>query len=150
VPFLAEGLKAGQPCFLVAAGAVLERYAQALSAEHRVDFASVARSGRLSILSGPGKDRVDAIANLEALFGKALGAGPTMLRLVGEMSCVRRMFANDAEMMSFEEAFDVMAKRFPVVSLCQYDAREFNGEITLRALKAHPDMFLQHIGGLLN
>lgn len=150
VPFLAEGLKAGEPCFLVAAGAVLERYAQALSAEHGVDFASVARSGRLSILSGPGKDRVDAIANLEARFGKALGAGPTMLRLVGEMSCVRRMFANDLEMMSFEEAYDVMAKRFPAVSLCQYDAREFNGEMTLRALKAHPDMFLQHIGGFLN
>jgi hypothetical protein len=36
------------------------------------------------------------------------------------------------------------------VSLCQYDAREFNGEITLRALKAHPDMFLQHLGGFLN
>jgi hypothetical protein len=60
------------------------------------------------------------------------------------------MFPNDAEMMSFEEAFDVMAKRFPAVSLCQYDAREFNGEITLLALKAHPDMFLQHLGGFLN
>jgi hypothetical protein len=150
VPFLADGLRAGQPCFLVATGAVLERYARALTEEQGVDFAAAARSGQLTILSGPGPNRVEAIANLETLFGRALGAGPTMLRLVGEMSCVRRMLPNDAEMMSFEEAFDVMAKRFPAVSLCQYDAREFNGEITLRALKAHPDMFLQHLGGFLN
>jgi hypothetical protein len=150
VPFLTDGLKAGQPCFLVATGAVLERYAHALNEEQAVDFASAARTGQLTILSSPGPNRVEAIANLEARFGKALGAGPTMLRLVGEMSCVRRMFASDAEMMSFEEAFDVMAKRFPAVSLCQYDAREFNGEITLWALKAHPDMFLQHLGGFLN
>ena len=150
VPFLADGLRAGQPCFLVATGAVLERYAHALNGEQGVDFAAAARNGQLTVLSGPGPNRVEALANLEAQFGRALGPGPTMLRLVGEMSCVRRMFANDAEMMSFEEAFDVMAKRFPAVSLCQYDAREFNGEITLRALKAHPDMFLQHLGGFLN
>jgi len=150
VPFLAEGLKAGQPCFLVATGAVLERFARALKEDQGVDFAAAARSGQLTILSGPGPNRAEAIANLEALFGKALGAGPTMLRLVGEMSCVRRMFASDAEMMSFEEAFDVMAKRFPAVSLCQYDAREFDGEIILRVLKSHPDMFAQHLGGFLN
>jgi hypothetical protein len=47
-------------------------------------------------------------------------------------------------------SLDVMAKRFPTVLLCQYDAREFDGEIILRALKAHPDMFEQHLGGFLN
>jgi len=43
-----------------------------------------------------------------------------------------------------------MAKRFPAVTLCQYDAREFDGEIMLRVLKSHPDMFEQHLGAFLN
>ena len=81
---------------------------------------------------------------------KALAGGPTVLRVVGEMACVRSMFASDPEMMDYEEAYEVMARRFPVVTLCQYDAREFDGEVMLRALKAHPDMFVQHMGGFLN
>jgi excisionase family DNA binding protein len=150
IPFLADGLRARQPCFLVATGAVLERYANALSEEQAVDFDAAARSGQLAILSGPGANAAEAIGIWEQLFGKALASGPTVLRVVGEMGCVRRMFASDADMMWFEETFDVMAKRFPAVSLCQYDAREFDGEIMLRALKAHPDMFDQHLGGFLN
>jgi hypothetical protein len=53
-------------------------------------------------------------------------------------------------MLAYESAFDVMAKRFPAVTLCQYDAREFSGEVILRVLKTHPDMFGPHIGGFLN
>jgi excisionase family DNA binding protein len=150
VPFLADGLRARQPCFLVATGAVLDRYARALDQEQDVDFAAVARTGQLAVLSGPGPSPAKATGNLEQLFGKALTDGPTVVRLVGEMACVRHMFESDADMLDFEEAFDVMAKRFPAVSLCQYDAREFDGEITLRALKAHPDMFQHHLGGFLN
>jgi excisionase family DNA binding protein len=150
VPFLADGLRARQPCFLVATGPVLERYARALDEEDGVDFAAAVRSGQLTVLPGPGSNLAQAVANLERLFGKALAGGPTVLRLVGEMSCVRHMFASDTEMLDFEEAFDVMAKRFSAVSLCQYDAREFDGQITLRALKAHPDMFQHHLGGFLN
>jgi hypothetical protein len=53
-------------------------------------------------------------------------------------------------MMSYEEGYELMARRYPTVTLCQYDAREFDGEIILRVLKAHPDMFQLHIGGFLN
>lgn len=150
VPFLADGLRAGQPCFLVATGRVLERYARALAEDQGIDFPEAARSGRLTILSSRGASPAEALGNLERLFGKALAGGPTVPRMVGEMACIRRMFLSDADMMTFEESLDVMAKRFPAVSLCQYDAREFEGEIILRALKAHPDMFEQHLGGFLN
>lgn len=145
VPFLADGLKARQPCFLVATGAVLERYAQALKQEESIDLPAATRSGQLVILSG-----AETINDWERLFGNALVSRPTILRVVGEMACVRRMFASDADMLALEEAYDLMAKRFPAVSLCQYDAREFNGEIMLRALKAHPDMFEQRLGAFLN
>ena len=92
----------------------------------------------------------EAIANWERLFGKALAGGPTVLRVAGEMASEREVFGSEAEMMAYEEAYEVMAKRFPLVTLCQYDAREFDGEIILRVLKSHPDMFAQHLGGFLN
>ncbi len=90
------------------------------------------------------------MSNWERLWGQALAGGPTVLRVVGEMACVRPMFGSEADMLAYEEAYEVMAKRFPVVTLCQYDAREFDGEIMLRALKAHPDMFDLNLGGFLN
>jgi transcriptional repressor of dcmA and dcmR len=149
VPFLVDGLRAGQPCFLEATGPVLERYVRALT-EQGIDFAAVTESGQLLALAGPGTNTEEAIRNWEELFGKALESGPTVLRVVGEMASVRGIFGSDAEMMRYEEAYEVMARRFPTVTLCQYDAREFNGEIMLRVMKAHPDMFELHLGGFLN
>jgi excisionase family DNA binding protein len=149
IPFLADGLRAGQPCFLVASGTPLDRYNTALAGEG-IDLAAEERSGRLVVMPAPGVSVADAIANWERLFGKALAGGPTALRVIGEMACERSVFGSEAAMMAYEEAYEVMAQRFPVVTLCQYDAREFDGEIMLRALKSHPDMFAQHIGGFLN
>jgi excisionase family DNA binding protein len=150
VPFLADGLQAGQRCFLVARGDVLDRYVSALSADRSIDFEAAVRSGQLDILSGPGASAAEAIGKWERLLGSALAGSPKVLRIVGEMACERGEFASDVEMMAYEEAFDVMARRFPAITLCQYDAREFDGEIMLRVLKAHPDMFEQNLGAFLS
>ena len=150
VPFLADGLRAGQPCFLNATGTVVKRYATALAQDHGIDIAAAADNGQLVLRDGPGSNAADAIENWERLFGKALSTRSTVLRVVGEMACVRPMFASDTHLMAYEEAYELMARRFPAVTLCQYDAREFDGEIMLRVLKSHPDMFAQHLGGFLN
>src|ERR1700693_1259925 len=117
VPFLADGLRAGQPCFLVAAGAILERYARALNEEQSIDLAAARDSGRLVIIPGPGANVAAAISNWEGLFGKALAGGPTVLRVVGEMASERAVFGSDAEMMAYEEAYELIARRFPFVTL---------------------------------
>ena len=150
VPFLADGLRAGQPCFLAATGAVLERYARALTEEQGVDFAAASKSGQLTLVAWPGATVAEAIGNWEQLFSKALAGGPTVLRVVGELACERPMFASDADMLAYEEAYELMVSRFPAVTLCQYDAREFDGQIILRVLKTHPDLFEQNLGVFLN
>ena len=149
VPFLADGLRAGQPCFLAAAGEVLGRYTNAL-ADEGVDFEKATHGGQLVVVSWSGASAADAIANWEQLFAKALAASASMLRVAGEMACERHMFTSEAEMMAYEEAYDRMARRFPLVTLCAYDARQFGGETILRMLKAHPDMFQQHLGLFLS
>jgi len=66
------------------------------------------------------------------------------------MACVRQMFRSEAEMLRFEQAYDVMCRRFPVVAICQYDAREFDGLAMLSVLKAHPDLFERRLATFLN
>jgi excisionase family DNA binding protein len=150
VPFLADGIRARQPTWLYATGEILERYAEALARNHGVDMAAAVDSGRLVVGDGPGSNPAEAVASWERLYGKALAAGPTVLRLIGEMTSVRQIFGSEAEMMEYEEAYELMAKRYPVVTLCQYDAREFHGEVMLQVLKSHPDMFERNMGPFLN
>jgi transcriptional repressor of dcmA and dcmR len=150
MPFLADGLRAGETTFLVAAGAVLQRYLAALSAEPGVDVDQAAKSGLFAIISWDGARAQDAIAGWEKLFDKALAARPVRLRVAGDMASEREMFASETEMMAYEEAYDRMARRYPLVTLCAYDARKFGGETILRMLKAHPDMFQQHLGLFLS
>jgi transcriptional repressor of dcmA and dcmR len=146
VPFLADGLRAGQTSFLVATGEVLKRYSAALASEPGIDIEAAKKSGQLVILTWQGANAEAVIANWEKLFAKALVARPAILRVAGDMASERQMFPSEAEMMAYEEAYDRMARRYPLVTLCAYDARQFGGETILRMLKAHPDMFQQHLG----
>lgn len=150
VPFLADGLRAGQTSFLAATGDILERYAHALASEPGIDFAKAMQKGQLVILAWDGSSAEDVIANWEKLFAKALVVRPGQLRVAGDMASERQMFASEVEMMAYEEAYDRMARRYPLVTLCAYDARQFGGETILRMLKAHPDMFQQHLGLFLS
>jgi excisionase family DNA binding protein len=150
VPFLADGLRAGETSFLVAQGEILERYSAALAAEPGVDLEQAEKSGRFVILSWEGASATDVIARWQKLFDRALAARPAVLRVAGDMGSERQMFGSDVEMMEYEEAYDRMARRYPLVTLCAYDARQFSGETMLRMLKAHPDMFQQHLGLFLS
>jgi transcriptional repressor of dcmA and dcmR len=150
LPFLADGLRASETSFLVAEGEILERYSAALSAEPGIDLDRAVKSGLFVILHWDDQRAQDAIASWEKLFAKALAARPTALRVAGDMASERRMFHSEAALMDYEEAYDRMARRYPLVTLCAYDARQFSGATILRMLKAHPDMFQQHLGLFLS
>jgi excisionase family DNA binding protein len=149
VPFFAEGIRAGQPCFLAANGDVLEAYVDALRAEG-VDIGTAIQDGRFVAIDAPGASEQEALDFWEQRFWPALAGGQTVIRVVGEMSSERKGFTSDAEMMRYEFAFNMLAKRFPTVTLCQYDVREFDGETIFLAFRAHPDLFGLHLGSFLN
>ncbi|HYL08257.1 MAG TPA: MEDS domain-containing protein [Candidatus Udaeobacter sp.] len=150
VPFLADGLRRGQPCFLVASGQVLDRYLEALDKESAVDVAAAVKAGLLTVAHFKGSTVAACIAQWEAYFAVHLAKGPTIIRVVGEMACEREMFTSEDEMLRYEEAFEVMSRRYPVAAVCQYDARAFDGVALLRALKTHPDMYAFRVGNFLN
>jgi hypothetical protein len=149
LPFLADGLRAGDPSFLVAMDSTLQRYEDALAQQEGVNLGAAVDSGQFTVVRFQGTAD-DAIALWERLFAHALSTGATKIRIVGEMVSERAMFPSEEEMLRYEEAFEVMFKRYPGVVLCQYDVRAFGGSSILRALKAHPDLYTLRLGTFLN
>jgi transcriptional repressor of dcmA and dcmR len=76
-------------------------------------------------------------------------AGANSLRVVGDMWGMGRVIPPEA-LVEYEAGYDErIARRFPVVSLCQYDARRFSSLAILAALRGHRDTFRYPIERLL-
>jgi hypothetical protein len=68
--------------------------------------------------------------------------------VVGEMASYDG-FASNQDMLDYEVAYDSLAKRLPVMTLCQYDVRHFDGNTVIGAMQAHPDLFTRRIADYL-
>jgi transcriptional repressor of dcmA and dcmR len=150
IPFLREGLRLGQPCFLSASGEVREAYLHALAGIDDVDIEQAINSRQLVLVSSLGATVEECVALWERTFWAALEEGPSVIRVVGDMECERSVFSSDDEMMRYESAYNGIARRFPTVTLCQYDVRTFDGVLVFQALKAHPDVYDLKVGTLLS
>lgn len=139
-PFLEDGIRSGQPTFLMAQGDVRDSYMERLRAGLGPDLDRALEAGLLTLGTAPGRTVDEAVEFFERAFWKALDNHPPMIRLVGEMGCVRDVFTSEVEMMAFEAAFNMISGRFPCIALCQYDVRAFSGPALLSALRAHPDL----------
>lgn len=83
---------------------------------------------------------------LEGLFVAALGRGRRSLRVVGtEVG----PFGRFNELIEYEEGYELLSRRFPVVTLCQYDARKRSGVELCGILKRHSDVFRYPVDRLL-
>lgn len=140
VPFLADGLRNGEACFLVATpetqeeifGHVREAYD---GAEQCLD------EGQIIFSEGiPNGD--DMCKFVEHSLVMATRSGRRSFRLLGDMSwCLRHGMSYD-ELIYYESRYNyAIARRFPLVSVCQYDVRDFSGSAVLNALKCHEDTF---------
>lgn len=149
VPFLADGLRAGQPCFLIAQGEELDGYMSALRRLAGVDIDSAIASGLLTIASGPGATVEAGVAFWEANLWDAVEHHAPVVRAVAEMVTEREQFESEQEMLDYEAAINPTLKRFPSVVICQYDVRRFSGQAVFAALRAHPDILDVPLGLLL-
>jgi excisionase family DNA binding protein len=140
VEFLFEGLRPGSVCFLHASEeargqilAKLERGRGSLQPE--ID------AGRL-VLYKYCHTPQEQFDYWETIFVSAMSAGATSLRVVGDMtSCLDAGMTLD-DVMEYEAGYDrILAKRFPLVTLCLYDVRRFESVDVLKALQGHTDMF---------
>lgn len=141
VGFLADGLYEGSACYLVATPKAAEAFlAQLRRTHHGVEEALEA--GRLVVMEYA-SDAKEHIQRLEARFRASLRAGAKSIRLVGNMSEGQLMRGKPIEnSLRYEEDYDTnLAQRFPLVTLCQYDARRHSGLELLEVYKRHGAMF---------
>jgi hypothetical protein len=138
VAFLAGGLLPGTVCYLVADRAVQ----QEILAQLGMDQAALQReiaAGRL-VLVEHAATREAQQKNFEELSVAAIAGGAHSLRVVGDVWGVARKLTRD-DLLKFEQGHDHMSRRFPLVSLCLYDVRQFSSLDTLSTLQGHKDGF---------
>lgn len=149
VPFLSDGLSNGEQCFLVAGEQTTRHILETLKATCG-NLGDKIANGNLAVLNGEA-----SAAEMYAYFEKALvegtRAGRKSMRILGDMAWALDRGLSIEELIEFELRFNqFLAHQFPVVSLCQYDARRFPGVAILDALKCHDDTFKYPLGRFLN
>jgi DcmR-like sensory protein len=92
------------------------------------------------VVAAPFKKVAQALDFWEGKLWEAMDRHATLVRAVGEMVSERDGFESEQEMLAYEAAFNITARRFPCAVICQYDVRKFSGRTILAALRAHPDV----------
>ena len=139
VSFLIDGLHPGSACLLIAPPEVREGVLEELDRSHP-DLRGEIDAGRL-VLSKH-SDSADAqYAYFRTELVRAMNAGARSLRVVGDMWRFDQTIG-DAALMEYEAGYErLIARRFPLITLCQYDLRAFAGAAIVDALRAHEDTF---------
>ena len=148
VEFLSDGLRPGNVCFLAASaeasGQILGQLERGRgSVQPEID------AGRL-VLHKYCPTPLEQLDYWETNFVSAMSAGATSLRVVGDMTCCLNAGMTLDEVMEYEAGYDrILAKRFPLVTLCLYDVRRFESLEVVKALQGHTDMFRYPVERLL-
>jgi excisionase family DNA binding protein len=147
--FLAEGLEAGSTCFFVAGPQVRRRVLARLARERPAARRGAQR--RRLVVSAFAPRPAAQLEFWEARFTDALRAGAPSLRAVGDVSggVLARGGSLD-DVLDLEREYDALARRFPVVSLCLYDARGLSGVEVSRMLRIHGDAFRHPVDTLVS
>ena len=140
VAFLASGLRAQECCFLIASQTAEHHILKHLRAVFP-DLDTALHSDHLVLSNGaPSGDEM--YRGLEQGFTRALSRGFSAMRLVGDMAWSLEQGVDGDDLMAFEQRYNHdLAHRFPIVSLCLYDSRLFNGAVIHEALVCHEDTF---------
>ncbi|HJX70225.1 MAG TPA: MEDS domain-containing protein, partial [Dehalococcoidia bacterium] len=145
IPFLTIGLKRGEKCLYVVDTHTANQVRSYLHQEG-VDVPTVEASGQLVILPATeaytregsfDPDRM--ITLLIAETEKALAEGYPALRASGEMSWALHSYPGSEKLLEYESKLNRdFLSSYPCVTLCLYDRRKFNPEITKGVIMTHP------------
>ncbi len=140
VPFLADGLRQYDVCYLVASQDVCNAISSALKKVFDGFDAAIDQS---QLIISTGEDSADQMYEyFEKELVKSTQSGQRSVRVLGDMAWFLDRRLDFAELVKFEQRFNhALAHQFPLVSLCQYDVRRFSGTDVLNALKCHEDTF---------
>jgi hypothetical protein len=80
---------------------------------------------------------------LEEFYKSSVEQKNTGARVIGEMSAEIEHIPGGSRLMEYESKVSILLKKYPVTSVCQYDARLFDGSTLFNILKVHPFMIIR-------
>ena len=152
IPFLVEGLKAGDKCTCVVDSCTPDDVLASMSEHIEVDpYVSVCQ---LEVLDSYGTYLADGgflpermLKFWETKARQSPGPdGPVPARNIGDMSWAHRDESVVSVLMGYESELNRIMSNFPQVNLCLYDLTRCSGELIMDVLKTHPKALL---GGMV-
>ncbi|MDX6339606.1 MAG: eukaryotic-like serine/threonine-protein kinase [Streptosporangiaceae bacterium] len=157
IPFLVEGLKAGDKCTCVVDSCTPGDVLASMSEHIEVDPYVADR--QLEVLDAYGTYLADGGFLPERMLrfweGKARQSpggerprpdGPVRARNIGDMSWAHRDEGVVSDLMGYESELNRIMSNFPQVNLCLYDLTRCSGDLIMDVLKTHPKALL---GGMV-
>ncbi len=149
LPYLRQGILAGDKCICVMDDPDLEQVIKPLSLELGVE--ACRRSGQFDLLASDQAYLLDGTFCLDRMLdfwrqgvGQALEAnGYTFVRSVGEMTWALRDVPGVQDLVRYEARLNRFLPRYPQVILCLYDLERFtDGQILMGLLRTHPKVLM--------
>ena len=152
IPFLVEGLRAGDKCTCVVDSCTPDEVLAAMSEHVEVD--SYVSVSQLEVLDSYGTYLAEGGFLPERMlkFWEAKArlspwpAGPGFARNIGDMSWAHRDESVVSVLMAYESELNRIMSNFPQVNLCLYDLTRCSGDLIMDVLKTHPKALL---GGMV-
>jgi transcriptional repressor of dcmA and dcmR len=139
VPFLLDGLNEGSVCFLVGQPRVRNEILKQLK-KRRPSLQADIDAGYLLQSEYHAGSRAQT-KYYRALLDEKVAKGAQSFRVIGDMWGMRSKTSEES-LVEYEADYDrLIARNYPVVTTCIYDARRFSGVELLNALKGHRDIF---------
>jgi excisionase family DNA binding protein len=139
VAFLLDGLNEGSVCFLVGSLRTRKEILKYLK-KKRPSLEVDIDTGRLAHFEYHVSPRTQ-VKHFRALLDEKVAEGAQSFRVIGDPGGVPSKSPEES-MVAYEADYDrLIARAYPVVTLCLYDARKFSGLAILSALKGHRDTF---------
>lgn len=139
--FIDEGLKDNCVCLLIGHRDTIEEATTHLTSGN-AQYREEIDGGRLQIFEylDTGSSQIKM---LEAAFATSIKNGAEKFRVVGNVSEGKIAHQNSFEhVLEYERAYhSSIAKKFPVSTLCQYDARRYSGAEVASIYRCHSDNF---------
>lgn len=80
---------------------------------------------------------------LQDFYENSQKQGRSGARVLGEMSPKIKMIPGGSRLLEYESKVSILTRKYPVTTVCQYDAREFDGATIMDILKVHPYMIVR-------
>ena len=147
--FLLSGLRDGEctACFSESLdeaefGALLGE--SGISLEEKKHAKAFSLAGTSEVYFQDGRFDPDRMLGLLRDFHEtAVAAGFPAARVIGEMTAEIGTIEGGSRLLEYESRVSQLLRRHPVTSVCQYDAREFDGATIMDVLKVHPLMVVR-------